>query len=76
MSADFQWIASGVPGVGDNAQQPVVVAHRLGQGQLPKKNQMEANLARNQHLLLGHAPLTHAQVTITNGKNSTIKINF
>ena len=76
MSDDFQWIVSGVPGVGDNAQQPVEVEHRLVRGQLPKKNQMEANLAWNRHLLLGHATLTHAQVTITNGKNSTIQINF
>ena len=66
MSAYFQWIVSGVPGVGDNAQQPVVVEHILARGQLPKKNRMEADLAWNRHLLLGHATLTHAQVTITN----------
>ena len=65
MSADFQWIASGVPGVGDNAQQPVEVEHRLARGKLPKKIRMEANLAWNQHLLLGHATVTHAQVIIT-----------
>ena len=76
MSAYFQWIVSGVPGVGDNAQQPVVVAHSLARGQLLKKNQMEANLAWNQHLLLGHATVTHAQVTITNGKHSTTQVHF